>query len=144
MPNLKFWNPVKRKLETPVVVRVLTSQSRHGSVQVVIIGLIGIGSDSLLRAFDAAGIEYETRPPQPGVIMNSGDAVKIAEVAIPAVALVVSAWLHERSSRKAMLTMKDNKIEHLEGRTVEDIERLFKIAKKIMIMETKKPGSNPK
>ena len=110
----------------------------------MVVDIVGKGSETLLQAFDSAGIEYERRPVQPGVIMNAGDAVKIAEVAIPAVALVVAEWLHERSTRKAMLTMKDGKIEHLEGRTVDDIERLFKIAKRAVIAETKKPDSHTK
>jgi hypothetical protein len=105
----------------------------------MIIGLIGNGSDNLLREFDAAGVQYERRPPQPGVIMNSGDAVLIASSAISAVAVVLSAWLNARNSRNAILTMKDNKIERLEGKSVEDVERLLKVAKKIMVMETKKP-----
>ena len=104
------------------------------------ISLLGKGSETLLHDFDAANISYVVHHPPVGVIMNAGETIEILQVVIPSVALVVAAWINGRSSRKAILTMKDNKIEHLEGRTVEDIESLMKMAQKIMIIETKKPN----
>jgi hypothetical protein len=59
----------------------------------MIISLVGKGSKTLLDDLAAAGIQYETRPPQPGVIMASGDAVKIAGILIPAITAIVVAWL---------------------------------------------------
>jgi hypothetical protein len=110
----------------------------------MIIKLVGKGSQTLLADFDAAGIVYETRPPQPGVIRNSGDAVKIAELAISAVATVLVAWLKYAPTRKAMITTKDGAILQAEGRNVAEVEQLLVSAKTIMVMDAKSPDSRPK
>jgi len=110
----------------------------------MIISLVGKGSRTLLEDFDAAGIVYETRPPQPGVIMNFGDAVKIAEIAIPAVAAVIVAWLKYAPTRKVMITTKDGTIWQAEGRSVVEVEQLLISAKTIMAMDAKKPDSHHK
>jgi hypothetical protein len=104
----------------------------------MIVTLVGKSSKTLLKDFDAAGIEYETRPPQPGVIMNSGDAVKIAEVAISAATAVIVAWLKYAPTRKAMITTKDGTIWQAEGRSVAEVEQLLIGAKTIMVSDTKK------
>lgn len=106
----------------------------------MIIGFVGKCSNSLLRELDAAGIKYEALPAQFIVIMKCEEAVQTAWVATPTVAPVIYVWLHKRNSREALLTMNDNIIEHLEGKTMEDIERLFKIAKNIVVMDIKNPG----
>ena len=105
----------------------------------MIIDLVGRHSRSLLSDFDAAGVSYAERHPQPGVMMNAGEWVEIASASIQAAGVVLAAWLHARNSRKVVLTMKDDKIEHLEGRSAEEIAALLKVAKKIVVMETKKP-----
>jgi hypothetical protein len=110
----------------------------------VFIKLIGKSSKTLLEDFDAAGIEYEMRPPQPGVIMNSGDTVKIAEIAIPAVATVIIAWMKCAPTRKVMITQKDNTVLQAEGRSVADVEQLLISAKTIMAMDAKSSDSHTK
>ena len=75
--------------------------------------------------------------------MNAGEWVEIASASIQAAGVVLAAWLHARNSRKVVLTMKDDKIEHLEGRSAEEIAALLKVAKKIVVMETKKPDDKP-
>ena len=104
----------------------------------MIISLVGKGSQSLLADLDAAGVEYETRPMQPGVVMNSGDAIKILEIAIPVVATVIVAWIKYAPTRKAMITTKDGAILQAEGRSVAEVEQLLLVAKKVMIMDAKK------
>ena len=93
---------------------------------------------------DAAGVEYETRPPQPGVIMNSGDAIKILEIAIPIVATVIVAWIKYAPTRKVMITTKDGTIWQAEGRSVAEVEQFLISAKNIMVMDAKKPDSHHK
>jgi len=70
--------------------------------------------------------------------MNAGDMIEIVSASIRAAGVVLAAWLHARNSRKVVLTMKDHKIEHLEGRSAEEIASLIKVARKIVVMETKK------
>jgi hypothetical protein len=110
----------------------------------MIIQLIGKGSRTLLADLDAAGVEYETRHPQPGVIMNAGDAIKILEIAIPAVAAVIVAWIRYAPTRKVMITKDDNIVCQAEGRSVAEVEQLLRAAKSIMVMDAKKHDSHPK
>lgn len=66
----------------------------------MIISLVGKHSKTLLEDFDTAGVEYEMRHPQPSVIMNAGDAVRLAEAAISAATVVIVAWIkcaHQKS-----------------------------------------------
>jgi hypothetical protein len=105
----------------------------------MIISLLGIGSDTLLKDFDAAGIRYVRRLPPPGQIMNAGDAAEILAASVTGVALVLAAWLKNRPSRKVTITQKDNRIYQAEGRSVAEVEELLKGAKQIMALETKKP-----
>src|SRR5580658_2498564 len=110
----------------------------------MIITLVGKSSKSLLSDFEAAGIGYEIVQPQPGVIMNSGEVVQILEIAIPAVAAVIVAWLKYAPTRKVMITQKDNTILQAEGRSVAEVESLLISAKTIMALVSKKPDSNAK
>src|SRR5262245_7914009 len=40
---------------------------------IMVISLLGLGSDSLLTELDAAGIRYIRLQPEPGQVMNAGD-----------------------------------------------------------------------
>jgi hypothetical protein len=108
----------------------------------MIIGFVDKCSNSLLRELDTCGIKYEALPPQFIVIVKCDEAVQIAKAAIPAVAPVVFAWLYKQSARKALLTMKNNKIELLEGKTFEDMKRLIATAKNMVIMAAQQPDSD--
>lgn len=110
----------------------------------MIISLVGKGSHTLLKDLDAAGIVYETRPPQPGVILNSGDAVKIADIVIPAVAAIIVAWLKYAPTRKVMITQKDNTILQAEGRSVAEVEQLLLAGKTIVALDTNKHDAHSK
>ena len=110
----------------------------------MIISLVGKGSQTLLADLDAAGVEYETRPIQPGIIMNSGDAIKILEIAIPVVATVIVAWIKYAPTRKAMITTKDGAVLQAEGRSVAEVEALMRAAKSVMILDAKKHDSHTK
>lgn len=108
------------------------------------ITLLGIGSETLLEDFDAAGVEYAHRHPQPGVIMNAGEVVEILKFSVPAVAAIIVAWLNTRPSRKVTVTLKDKTIWQAEGRSVAEVEKLLTSAKTIMALETKKPDTHRK
>jgi uncharacterized protein YjiS (DUF1127 family) len=108
----------------------------------MIIGFVGKCSNTLLRELDAASIKYEALPPHFIVIMKCDEAFRIAKVAIPAVAPVVSAWLQKHRARRALLTMKNNTLVPLEGKTIEDMKRLFATAKNMVIMEAQPSDSD--
>jgi len=105
------------------------------------ISLSGVGSDTLLTDLDGAGIKYVHRLPEPGQMMNAGELVEIAKVAVPAIATVLVAWISARASRKVTITLPDKKIVQVEGRSVQEVEHLLTLAQSVMVMETKKPDS---
>jgi hypothetical protein len=102
------------------------------------ITLLGIGSETLLKDFDAARIEYARKHPESGVVMNAGEVVEILKVSVPAVAAAIVAWLKTRPSRKVTVTLKDHSIWQAEGRSIAEVEKLLTRAKSIMAAETKK------
>jgi hypothetical protein len=108
----------------------------------IIIGLIGDSTGTLMQALAAAEIKFQKRPPEVVVIMECDEAIQISKTAVSATAAVAHAWLNERNSRKALLTLQNNTIERLEGRTAEDIQQLFRSAKYVVMIETQKPGSD--
>lgn len=103
------------------------------------ISLIGIGSETLLQDFDSAGVKYSRKPPKPGVVVNSGELVHIAENAIPMAVGVVIAWLKYRPSRKLNITKNDGTVVMAEGASVGEVKDLLESAKTIIAIETKKP-----
>lgn len=110
----------------------------------MIITLVGKGARSLLTDLDAAGIAYDSRHPQPGVIMGAGDAISVLQIAIPAVAAVIVAWLKYAPTRKVMITLPDRTVVQAEGRSVTEIEQLLTVAKQVMVLDAKNPDSHTK
>jgi hypothetical protein len=107
----------------------------------MVITLVGKSSKTLLKEFDAAGIKYQSRPPQPGVIMNSGEPIIISS-SIAAVAAVIVAWIRYAPTRKVMITQPDGTIVQAEGRSPEEVEQLLISAKTIMALDAKKADSS--
>ena len=105
--------------------------------------LVGTGSDTILKDFEAAGIQYApVHHPMSGPVMNAGETIEIVTKAISAIlwdaiAAIFAAWCHARVSRKVIITTDGNQIFHAEGLSVKEIERLLP-AKSIAIIETKK------
>ena len=108
------------------------------------ITLLGIGSETLLEDFDAAGIEYARSNPQPGVITNGGEVGEILKFTVPALATVFVAWLNARPSRKVAVTLMDDTTWHAAGKSVAEVEKLLTTAKTIMALETEKPETPKK
>jgi hypothetical protein len=95
------------------------------------ISLAGIGSETLLSDLDAAGVEYIRQRPPNGIIINAaGDIIQIIKGisdSIPwaSLAAVLVAWLKYRPSRKLIIRLKDDKIIHAEGLSVDELLRLL-------------------
>lgn len=101
------------------------------------IGLVGKRAKSILLAFDAAGVEYTQRRPEPGRAMASGgEWVFIKNILLPQAAKLLSAWLSHRSTRRLSVTLPDNRVIMAEAPSVEEVERLMEIAKQVMLMDT--------
>jgi hypothetical protein len=110
----------------------------------MLITILGIGSETLLEDFDAAGVEYDRKHPQPGVIMNAGEVVEVLKFTVLVLATIIVAWLKARPSRKVTVTLKDKSIWQAEGRSIGEVEKLLTSAKTIMALETKKPDGHKK
>jgi len=52
-----------------------------------------------------------------------------------ALALVLVTWLKTKSSRKIIITSKNNDIFHAEGMSVAEVERLLDVAKDVAVIE---------
>jgi len=105
--------------------------------------LMGSASDDLPTALDAAGVRYERHSPklQPGVIINAtGEVLQFIGDGIPwaAIAACLIAWLRVRASRKVIVTTKGNKVVHIEGYSVNEVEQLLAQAKEVAALDTKK------
>ena len=94
---------------------------------------------SFLQDLSEAGIDFEESQPIPGRIMASATYVAIAQIAAVsgAVATVLVAWIKARASRKVILTLKDQKIVHLEGYSAKEVEALLKITESVAVIDTK-------
>ena len=94
---------------------------------------------SFLQDLSEAGIDFEESRPIPGRIMASATYVAIAQIATVsgAVASVLVAWIKARASRKVILTLKDQKIVHLEGYSAKEVEALLKITESVAVIDTK-------
>jgi hypothetical protein len=58
-----------------------------------------------------------------------------------ALAVVVVAWLKAKSSRKVIITMKDNTVVHAEGLSVEQVAKVLESAKDAAIIEISSKGN---
>ncbi|MDH4610470.1 hypothetical protein [Pseudomonas sp. BN102] len=58
-----------------------------------------------------------------------------------ALAAVLVAWIKSKSSRKVIITTKDNQVIHLEGLSPKETERLLEVAINLAVIDT---DSEPK
>jgi hypothetical protein len=106
----------------------------------MIISLVGKQSRSLLADFDTAGLEYELLVPRSGVIMNAGEAASIAQAIISAATVVIVAWLKYAPTRKIMITLPDNTVVHVEGRSLRKSSNCYEVLKESWLWM---PQNNP-
>jgi hypothetical protein len=95
--------------------------------------------EPFLALLQEGGIEFSQRPPQVGVVTNSGTAIAIASAAIAGLVKVIVAYLKARQSRKVIITTKGNKVVHFqaEGLSQTELERTIAQVRNITVIETK-------
>ncbi|WP_374499808.1 hypothetical protein [Zoogloea sp.] len=104
-------------------------------------------SASFTEELSANGIEFSRRiqlseaPMAAGWVIEVFSAVKEA-TPWGALAVVIVAWLRAKSSRKVIITTKDNTVVHAEGLSVEQITKVLENAKNAEIIEIS-PKNNP-
>ena len=108
----------------------------------MIVTFLGIGSATLLEEFEAAGVEYARRRPQPGMDTSAGQVLETLTFSVPAVAGIIVAWLNARPSRKVTVTLKDDTTWHAAGKSVAEVEKLLNGAKSILALEMERPDTH--
>jgi hypothetical protein len=110
---------------------------------ILIVHVLAGGDDPFCQMLDEAGISYSRDPKPCGIVMDAGDTIRIAADLAPhavwatALASVLKAWIKSRNSRKVNFTTKDNEVIHaFEGMTPDEIERLLRTSKSIMVIDT--------
>ena len=99
----------------------------------MIVTIVGVGSETLVEAFDAARIEYARLR---GVEMRAAQVVEIPKFSVPALAGIIIAWLDRRPSRIVTVTTKDDTRWHAGGKSFAEVEKLLIGAKEMMAVET--------
>lgn len=97
-------------------------------------------SASFIEALSANGIRFSRRIQLSEAPMASGWAIEVfsaVKEATPwgALAVVIVAWLKARSSRKVIITTRDNIVIHAEGLSVEEVAKVLERAKNASIIE---------
>lgn len=93
---------------------------------------------SFVRALSEAGITYEARALNSGSVMAAGTIIEVLQtIATPsAIAAVFVAWQKARASRKIILTLRGNKVVHLEGYSVEQAQELIPLIEHVAAIDT--------
>ncbi len=93
---------------------------------------------SFLSDLDRNAIKYQPIEAFSSAIMASGTLISITQsvVSSTAFAAIVVAWIKYRSSRKIIITTKENNVVHLEGYSVKDVEKILSIAERVAVIDT--------
>ena len=109
----------------------------------LVVHVLAGADDDFYEMLDEAGVAFTRRLPQSGVIMNAGDSIEVLQnlasggVWIGALATVIVKWIKARSSRKVIVTTKENEVVHVfEGMSAEEIERILKATRDLAIIDT--------
>jgi hypothetical protein len=94
--------------------------------------------EPFIALLQEGNIEFSERPPQVGVVMNSG--LQIACVVTAGLVRVILAYLKAQQSRKVIITTKGNAVVHFEaeGLSQPALGRLIAQTRNIAVIETKR------
>lgn len=94
----------------------------------------------IVELLDEHQVRYSMQQIPSGVPMNSSRVIELLQSAAmwSALAAVVVAFIKGRSSRKIIITTKENTVVHAEGLSIEELKEVLKQAKNLTAIETKK------
>jgi hypothetical protein len=100
----------------------------------------------LENLLDQRGIEWQWRSP-PGQIMDAGGTIEIVKITgdrslYGTIAWVIVEWLKNKGTRKALIITKNLEIQHLEGRSLEEVALIIESCKTISLIDTEKKERN--
>ena len=107
------------------------------------IDLFKYSREPFLERLSEEKIDYsEIQMFSPGTVVASGMSVMVSlvQASAPWVALsaVLVAWVKSRSSRKVIITTKDQTVVHLEGLSPSEVEKILDRAERITVIDTNK------
>lgn len=96
--------------------------------------------EPIVRLLNENNIRYSMQEARSGVPMNSSGVIDLLQTAAlwSALTAVVVAFIKGRSSRKIIITTKENTVVHAEGLSVDELKEVLKQAKSLTAIETKK------
>jgi hypothetical protein len=105
------------------------------------IAYIGIGSETLLVDLARVGVEFEKIQPPAGVILNSGNVIKIALRFIPKTFATMATWLKARPSRRMQISFKNGQIAMFDAQNYssDEVLKVLSEVRSVNVLETKKP-----
>ncbi|WP_395026130.1 hypothetical protein [Comamonas odontotermitis] len=94
--------------------------------------------ESFLSELNRSSIEYKPIEAFSSGILASGELISLAQAVVSstAFAAIVAAWLKARASRKVIVTTKGNKVVHLEGYSVAEVEKILSLADRVAVIDT--------
>jgi hypothetical protein len=113
-----------------------------GEMQQLRIYLPRSGRADFLALLTESGVEFAERYPAPGQIVAAGNAVEIigalGTAVFGPVTYVMGKWLNARSSRRAIVTLRDRQIRHFDARgySSEEVSRLLSQAITITVVQS--------
>lgn len=114
---------------------------------VLVVHVMTGGDDDFYEMLEQASITFARCRPQPGVIMNAGDTIELlafGSTVVGAFATVIVKWLKACSSRKVIVTTKENEVVHVIGYSADDVEKILKAARNLAAIDTEPKSKNRK
>lgn len=110
-------------------------------MEVVRVNVFKSSHDAFTQMLQESNIEYGEVKTFSSAIMASGMVLTVfgvLQTAAPwaALAAVLVAWIKSRPTRKVIITTKDNQVIHLEGLTVQEIERVLAFSSNLSVIDT--------
>ena len=102
--------------------------------------------DPFIELLEEHGLEYYSIALNSQEIYAAGEFLEIVKNVVnatfwPSLATVIVAFLKKNSSRKVIITTEDNKIIHVEGYSLSELEEILKKTKDITAIQTKPSGN---
>jgi hypothetical protein len=93
----------------------------------------------IIKLLNENDFRYSMQQTRSGVPMNSSGVIELLQSAAmwSALAAVVVAFIKGRSSRKIIITTKENTVVHAEGLSLDELKEVLKQAKSLTAIETK-------
>ena len=110
-------------------------------MEVVRVNVFKNSHDAFTQMLEESSIKYGEVQTFSSAIMASDMVLTVygvLQTAAPwaALAAVLVAWIKSRPTRKIIITTKDNQVIHLEGLTIQEVERVLALSSNLSVIDT--------